>query len=97
MKRASPMSWSTGGLLLNNRSPSRWSTKRSSWTAAIELDLLVEQAIIVEIKSIDALAPIHSAQLLSYLKLSGYRLGLLINFNVELLKDGGIQRIANHL
>ncbi|MDP2936289.1 MAG: GxxExxY protein [Dehalococcoidia bacterium] len=58
------------------------------------LDLLVEGTIIVEIKSIDRLAPIHQAQLLSYLKLSGLRLGLLINFNVKVLKDG-IRRVIN--
>jgi GxxExxY protein len=58
------------------------------------LDLLVERAVIVEIKSVDSLAPIHSAQLLSYLKLSGCQVGLLINFNVDILKNG-IRRIVN--
>ncbi len=58
------------------------------------IDLLVEQAVIVELKSVGKLLPIHEAQLLSYLKLSGKRLGLLINFNVFRLKDG-IKRIAN--
>jgi len=52
------------------------------------IDLLVEDAVIVEVKAIEALAPIHEAQLLSYLKLSGRRVGLLINFNVLHLKDG---------
>ena len=58
------------------------------------LDLLVEGEVIVEIKAMDSLAPIHEAQLMSYLKLSGYRVGLLINFNVTVLKDG-IRRIVN--
>ena len=58
------------------------------------LDLLVEDSVIVEIKAIDSLAPIHQAQLLSYLKLSGCRVGLLINFNVKVLKDG-IRRVVN--
>ncbi len=58
------------------------------------LDLVVSGLVIVEIKSVDALAPIHEAQLLSYLRLSGMKVGLLINFNVPLLKDG-IRRIAN--
>jgi GxxExxY protein len=58
------------------------------------LDLLVERKVIVEIKSVDRLAPIHQAQLLSYLKLSGLRIGLLINFNVKVLKDG-IHRVVN--
>ncbi len=60
------------------------------------LDLMVEDEVIVEIKSVDALGPIHQAQLLSYLRLSGKRLGLLINFNVAHLRDG-IKRLANNL
>lgn len=52
------------------------------------LDLLVNDCIIVEIKSVETVLPIHKAQLLSYLKLSGYSIGLLINFNVQILKDG---------
>ncbi len=58
------------------------------------LDLLVEEAVIVEGKAIDRLIPIHQAQLLSYLKLSGCKVGLLINFNVRVLKDG-IRRVVN--
>ena len=52
------------------------------------IDLVVERVVIVEIKSIEAIAPIHHAQVLSYLKLSGKSLALLINFNVVHLKDG---------
>ncbi len=52
------------------------------------VDLLVEDLVIVEVKSVEALAPIHQTQVLSYLKLSGKSLGLLINFNVVHLKDG---------
>ena len=58
------------------------------------IDLLVEGAVVVEVKSIDAVAPIHEAQVISYLKLSGCRVGLLINFNVLQLKDG-IRRFVN--
>jgi len=58
------------------------------------IDLLVDDAVILEIKSVDSLAPIHQAQLLSYLKLSGCEVGLLINFNVKLLKQG-IVRMVN--
>jgi GxxExxY protein len=58
------------------------------------LDLLVEEKVIVEIKAIERLMPIHQAQLLSYLKISGIKVGLLINFNVMLLKHG-VQRVAN--
>ena len=52
------------------------------------LDLLVEKSVVVEIKSIDALASIHTAQVLTYLRFSGVRLGYLINFNTSLLKHG---------
>ena len=58
------------------------------------IDLLVEESVIVEIKSVDAVAPIHEAQIMSYLKLSGCKVGLLINFNVTVLKDG-IHRFVN--
>ena len=58
------------------------------------MDLLVEDLVIVEIKSVDAICPIHQAQIISYLKLSGRSLGLLINFNVVHLKEG-IKRFVN--
>ena len=57
-------------------------------------DLLVEGAVVVELKSVEKLEPIHQAQVLSYLKLSGHRVGLLINFNVRMLKHG-IKRFIN--
>jgi GxxExxY protein len=56
------------------------------------LDLLVANELIVELKAVDALAPIHTAQLISYLKMTGKKLGLLMNFNVPVLKDG-IRRV----
>jgi GxxExxY protein len=52
------------------------------------IDLLVEDQVVVEVKAVDCLAPIHRAQLLSYLRLSGRSLGLLFNFNVVLMKNG---------
>lgn len=58
------------------------------------IDLLVDDAVVVEIKSVDAICPVHHAQLITYLKLSGKSLGLLINFNVVHLKDG-IKRFVN--
>jgi GxxExxY protein len=61
--------------------------------AGLRLDLLVNDCVVVELKSIERLAPIHEAQILSYLKLSQKRLGLLINFNVPRIKDG-IRRFA---
>ena len=59
------------------------------------LDLLVNDAVIVEVKSVSHLAPIHEAQLLSYLKISGGKIGLLLNFNIRMLTRGGIKRLAN--
>ena len=61
--------------------------------AGLRLDLVVENSVVVEVKAIEATLPVHKAQVLTYLKLTGYRLGLLINFNTALLKHG-IQRIA---
>ena len=58
------------------------------------IDLLFEDLVIVELKSVDAIAPVHQAQIISYLKLSGRSLGLLINFKVAHLKDG-IKRFVN--
>src|SRR3989454_1269449 len=59
-------------------------------------DLIIEDKVIVEIKSVDAVAPVHKKQLLTHLRLADKRLGLLINFNVALIKDG-ITRIVNGL
>ncbi len=63
---------------------------------AYRLDLLVEDTVIVEIKAIEALAQIHQAQLLTYLKAAGKQVGLLMNFNVAVLKDG-LKRVINNL
>jgi GxxExxY protein len=60
------------------------------------IDLLVDRTVIVEVKTVEELAPIHEAQLLSYLKLSGCKVGLLINFNVKRLTDG-LRRLVNNL
>jgi GxxExxY protein len=60
------------------------------------VDLIVDERVIIEIKSVEALAPVHKRQLLTYLKLMDLRLGLLINFNVELMKSG-IHRVVNKL
>ncbi|PSK99836.1 GxxExxY protein [Cecembia rubra] len=70
--------------------------KEIKFEAGFRLDLLVENKVIVEIKANEALAPVHFAQTLTYLKLSEKKLGLLINFNVKYLKDG-IHRIVNNL
>lgn len=60
------------------------------------IDLLVERKVVIEVKSVEALNDVHFAQTLTYMKLGGYKLGLLINFNVSLLKEG-VRRIANKI
>ena len=60
------------------------------------LDLLIDGKVIVELKAVEKLQPIHEAQLLSYLKLSGCKVGLLLNFNVRMLRDG-LKRIVHGL
>ena len=62
--------------------------------AGYRIDMLVEDQVIVELKSLERIHPIHEAQVISYLKLSSKKIGLLINFNVRLLRDG-IKRLAN--
>lgn len=64
--------------------------------AGYRLDLLVEDLVIVEVKAVDSLAAIHQAQVISYLKLSGKKLGIIINFNCLHLRDG-IRRVVNGL
>ena len=61
--------------------------------AGFRLDLLVGRRVVVELKAVEQLLPVHKAQVLTYLKLTGHRLGLLINFNVPLIRDG-IKRIV---
>jgi len=60
------------------------------------IDIVVESKVLIEVKSVETLAPVHYAQTLTYLKLSGLKLGLLINFNVKALKES-IHRIVNNL
>ena len=61
------------------------------------LDFLIVKLVVVEVKSVDGLAPIHEAQLITYLRLGGWNLGLLINFNVLLLKNGIRRRVLNFI
>ncbi|HLA96004.1 MAG TPA: GxxExxY protein [Pyrinomonadaceae bacterium] len=63
--------------------------------AGYRIDLLVEKSVIVELKAIEHLLPVHEAQLLSYLRMSNLKLGLLINFNQKLLRDG-VRRVVNN-
>ena len=82
------------GLKVEQQKPLPISYKDVRLDCGYRLDLVVEDAVIVEMKAVDRLMPIHEAQLLSYLKLSGCKVGLLINFNVKVLKNG-IRRLVN--
>jgi GxxExxY protein len=62
-----------------------------------QLDLVVENVCVVELKSIEAILPIHAAQTLTYMRLGDWKIGLIFNFNVETLKNGGIRRLVNNL
>ena len=68
--------------------------KGKALASPLRLDLLVENCLIVEAKSVDTLLPVHSAQLLTYLRMTEQKLGLLLNFNVEVMRQG-IKRIVN--
>lgn len=84
------------GLFVEQQIPMPLVYKEIKMDCGYRLDLRVERKVIIEIKSIETLAPVHYAQTLTYLRLSGCKLGLLINFNTVRLKDG-IHRIVNHL
>jgi GxxExxY protein len=62
--------------------------KEKKLDVGYRIDLIVEEKVIIEVKSVEELNPVHLAQIMTYLKLSGCRIGLLINFNVQYLKDG---------
>jgi GxxExxY protein len=74
--------------------PLRW--KDVKMDIGFRTDLIVENKVIVELKSVEAIAPVHPKQVLTYLKVTGLKLGLLVNFNEKLIKDG-ITRIVNNL
>ncbi|MCD4783438.1 MAG: GxxExxY protein [Candidatus Eremiobacteraeota bacterium] len=83
------------GLKVEQQKPLPVIYKNEKLDCGYRLDLLVEDEVIVEIKSVEKVLPIHKSQLLSYLRLSDKKVGLLINFNVIILKDG-ISRIVNN-
>lgn len=82
------------GIRFERQKPVPLSYKNLKLNNSYRIDLLVEGAVIVEIKTVEKLLPVHEAQLLTYLRLSGTKLGLLINFNAALIKDG-IKRLAS--
>jgi len=84
------------GLSFERQKPLSIAYKGTKLDCGYRLDLVVEEAMIVELKSCEKIEPIHKAQLLTYLKLSGLNLGLLLNFNTTAMRDG-IVRIVNEL
>jgi len=84
------------GLLFEKQKPLSVDYKGKKLDCGYRLDIVVEKEVIIELKSCEKVEPIHKAQLLTYLKLSGLNLGLILNFNVPLMRDG-IVRIVNEL
>lgn len=84
------------GLMVQQQVPLPFYYKDIKMEVGYRVDILVENKLIIEVKSLETLAPVHYAQLLTYLKLSDKRLGLLINFNTKILKQG-IHRVVNKL
>ncbi|MCK9480997.1 MAG: GxxExxY protein [Bacteroidia bacterium] len=84
------------GLIVSQQVALPFVYKEVQLEVGYRIDLLVENKVLVEIKSVETLAPVHFSQTLTYLKLSGIKLGLLINFNSKYLKDG-IHRLVNNL
>ena len=84
------------GLSFKRQEPLPIEYKGEKLDCGYRLDIVVENAIIIELKACDKIEPIHRAQLLTYLKLAGLNLGLLLNFNTPLMRDG-IVRIVNKL
>ncbi|MBO6495366.1 MULTISPECIES: GxxExxY protein [Roseivirga] len=84
------------GLNVQQQLPLPFLYKEVKMEVGYRVDLLVENKVIVEVKSVETLAPVHYAQLLTYLKLSNKKLGLLINFNSKILKND-IHRVVNNL
>jgi len=76
------------GIVFGRQVPLAIVYKGTRLDCGYRLDVVVQRQLIIEIKSVDRLLPIHDAQLLTYLRLSGYKIGLLMNFNTVLLKEG---------
>lgn len=84
------------GLEVRQQVPVPFVYKEIKQEVGYRLDILVENKVIIEVKSVESLASVHYAQTLTYLKLSGYKLGLLINFNSKILREN-IHRVVNNL
>ena len=84
------------GLSVERQQPITFEYNRMSFEEGFRIDLLVEKRVIIELKSVEKLAPVHGKQLLTYLRLTNLQVGLLINFGAATLKEG-VQRVVNRL
>ena len=76
------------GIAYQRQKPLKMTYKGITLPVGYRMDLLVSNRVVVEIKAVESLLPLHEAQLLTYLKVGGYQVGLLLNFNVAILRDG---------
>ena len=88
--------WEKNGILFSRQQPVPLVHEAVKLDIGFRADIIIDNKVVVELKSIEALAPVHYKQVLTYLKLTNCKLGLLINFNVALIKEG-INRIVNKL
>ena len=84
------------GLSVRNQVPLPFNYKGTHLEVGYRIDLIINERVIVEIKSVETLLPVHYAQILTYLRLSGLKLGILINFNCSKLSEG-VHRVVNNL
>ena len=87
---------SVRGIVFERQKPVAVEYKGVKLDCGYRVDLLIENQLVVELKAVDGLTPINDAQLLTYLRLGGWSIGLIINFNVQLLKHGIRRRVLNH-
>ena len=87
------MNWGCAGIPFRAQSPLPVRYKGVDLGAELRMDLVINDAVVVEIKSVERILPVHIAQLLTYLRLTGIHTGLLLNFNVAVLRNGIIRRV----
>lgn len=88
--------WNKNGIPFERQYPVPLVHESIKMDAGFRADIIIDHKVVLELKSVEALAPVHYKQVLTYLKLTNCKLGLLINFNVPLIKDG-IHRVVNKL
>ena len=96
MRRSWPRNYGSGASRWSGRLPFPWSMKKVRLEEGFRADLVVQGKVLVELKSVEKVAPVHKKQVLTYLRLANMKLGLLINFGEALIKDG-ITRVVNGL